>query len=114
MTHSPRAPLVRSEVEAYIVPDGTCFLFDPSQDAGFALDQLGALVWDYCDGQTPPASIVAEVEILLPGLPDAAARVHDWLTSFEAQGLLVVGTFDAGWRASTAPGAVPATPQEAT
>ncbi len=113
MTHSPRAPLARPEVEAYIVPDGTCFLFDPSQDAGFALDQLGALVWDYCDGQTPPASIVAEVEALLPALPDTAACVHEWLASFEAQGLLVVGTLDPAWRASTTPGVVPATPQEA-
>lgn len=113
MRHIPRAPLARPEVEAYLVPDGTCFLFDPIQDAGFSLDQLGALVWDYCDGQMPPASIVAEVVTLLPELPDAAARVHDWLASFEAQGLLAVGTLDSAWHASTARGVAPAATQEA-
>lgn len=113
MRHNTRAPLARPEVEAYIVPDGTCFLFDPTQDAGFALDQLGALVWDYCDGQTPPADIVAEVAALLPELPNAAASVRDWLASFEAQGLLAVGTLDSAWRASTATGIIPAATQEA-
>ena len=39
-------PKARKTVETYVVPDGTCFLFDPVNDAGFTLDQIGALVWD--------------------------------------------------------------------
>lgn len=84
-----RSPKVRPEVEAYFVPDGTCFLFDPARDEGFALDQLGALVWDYCDGQTSEDEIVAEVASLLPDHPETAARVRELLASFAAQGLLM-------------------------
>lgn len=84
-----RSPKARLEVEAYIVPDGTCFLFDPMRDEGFALDQLGALVWDYCDGQSAEETIVAEIAALLPDHLDIAARVRDLLATFAAQGLLV-------------------------
>jgi hypothetical protein len=84
-----RLPTARPEIEAYIVPDGTCFLFDPSRDEGFALDQLGALVWDYCDGTTSREEIVAEVSALLPTRPELVERVHELLTMFAAQGLLL-------------------------
>lgn len=83
-----RSPKARPEIEAYIVPDGTCFLFDPARDEGFALDQLGALVWDYCDGHATAEVIIAEVAALLPEQPDIAARVEDLLATFAAQGLL--------------------------
>lgn len=84
-----RLPTARPEIEAYIVPDGTCFLFDPTRDEGFALDQLGALVWDYCDGTTSREEIVAEVGALLPNHPELAERVNELLAMFAAQGLLL-------------------------
>lgn len=87
-----RSPKARPEVEAYIVPDGTCFLFDLTREEGFALDQLGALVWDYCDGQTTEEHIVAEVAALLPDHPGVAAQVRDLLATFAAQGLLALDT----------------------
>lgn len=86
---------MRPDVEAYIVPDGTCFLFDPARDEGFALDQLGALVWDYCDGKNTEEEIIAEVVALLPDQPGIAAQVADLLASFAAQGLLVSDPADA-------------------
>jgi hypothetical protein len=88
MRHTRRSPKSRSDVETYIVPDGTCFLFDPAHDEGFALDHLGALVWDYCDGQTAHDDIIAEITALLPGDSALATRVSDLLASFAAQGLL--------------------------
>ena len=84
-----RLPAARPEIEAYIVPDGTCFLFDPTRDEGFALDQLGALVWDYCDGMTSRENIVAEVSALLPNHAELAERVNELLAMFAAQGLLL-------------------------
>lgn len=88
MRHTSRSPKARADVEAYIVPDGTCFLFDSAHDEGFALDQLGALVWDYCDGETAQESITAEIAALLPDQPEIAARIDELLASFAAQGLL--------------------------
>jgi hypothetical protein len=84
-----RSPTARPEIEAYIVPDGTCFLYDPTRDEGFALDQLGALVWDYCDGATSREQIAAEVSALLPNHSDLAERVNELLAMFATQGLLL-------------------------
>jgi len=88
MRHTSRSPKARPEIETYIVPDGTCFLFDPTRDQGFALDQLGALVWDYCDGQTRQEDILADIAALLPEQPIMADRVAELLTTFAMQGLL--------------------------
>lgn len=84
-----RLPTARPEIEAYIVPDGTCFLFDPTREEGYALDQLGALVWDYCDGTTTQEVIAAEVGALLPNHPETAERVNELLAMFAAEGLLL-------------------------
>jgi hypothetical protein len=84
-----RPPRARPEIEAYIVPDGTCFLFDPTRDEGYALDQLGALVWDYCDGTTSQEEIAAEVGALLPDHVEMVERVNELLAMFAAQGLLL-------------------------
>lgn len=70
------------------MPDGACFLYDPVSDAGFTLDQLGALVWDYCDGVTPVERIVAEITELLPANEEAVARVPALLTHLAQEGLL--------------------------
>lgn len=74
------------------MPDGACFLFDPAGDEGFALDQLGALVWDYCDGQSATEDIVTEVSALLPDQPEVVERVRDLLATFTDQGLLLPET----------------------
>lgn len=85
----PTLPKVRAGVETYIVPDGTCFLYDPASDASYALDQVGALVWDFCDGNTPVATIIAEVAELLPAGEDVVARVTSLLAGFASERLLV-------------------------
>jgi hypothetical protein len=85
----PAMPKVRAGVETYIVPDGTCFLYDPASDASYALDQVGALVWDFCGGNTPVATIIAEVADLLPAGEDVAGRVTNLLAEFASERLLV-------------------------
>ncbi len=84
----PRTPKARSGVETYIVPDGSCFLFDPASDASYTLDQLGALVWDYCDGLTPVDRIIREIKELLPANAEAPSRVALLLTQLAEEGLL--------------------------
>ena len=81
-------PKAREGVETYIVPDGSCFLFDPASDASFTLDQLGALVWDFCDGLTPVDRIIHEITELLPDDADAPSRARLLLTEFAKEGLL--------------------------
>ncbi len=84
----PETPKARSGVETYIVPDGSCFLFDPASDASYTLDQLGALVWDYCDGITPVDSIIHEIKELLPSDTEAPSRVTRLLAELAEEGLL--------------------------
>ncbi|HEX9037169.1 MAG TPA: PqqD family protein [Ktedonobacterales bacterium] len=91
MTDSPSplaGPKSRQGVETYIVPDGTCFIYDPLHDTSYALDQLGALVWDYCDGRTPVDRMIAEVSDLIPGAESLAARVTGLLAEFAQEDLL--------------------------
>lgn len=93
--------MARSTVETYVVPDGSAFLFDSVSEAGYALDQLGALVWDYCDGHTAIDRIIEEVAELLPGDEGVANRVRQWLIEFAEEGLLdssatSTGSADAG------------------
>ena len=88
IARSSSGPKDRLGVESYIVPDGSCFLFDPASDASYTLDQLGALVWDFCDGRTTVDRIIHEITELLPNDADAPSRARLLLTEFAKEGLL--------------------------
>ncbi len=57
-------------VESFFLPDGSCLLFDPASDEGYALNIAGALVWDYCDGELTGAEVAGELASLLPQYGD--------------------------------------------
>lgn len=83
-------PLARPDVETHVLPDGSCLLFDPTTQEGHALDLVGALVWDYCDGTATRHAIAASVAELVPqdeSLRDQVLRIFDELYR---QGLLLV------------------------
>jgi len=64
-------PLRRADVETYLLPDGSCVLFDPRLGEGFTLNAAGALVWEYCDAALSTDEIAREVASLLPNEPQA-------------------------------------------
>ena len=64
-------PLRRADVETYLLPDGSCVLFDPRLGEGFTLNAAGALVWEYCDAALSSDEIAREVAALLPNEPQA-------------------------------------------
>lgn len=64
-------PVRRGDVETYLMPDGSCVLFDPSLGEGFTLNAAGALVWEYCDAALSTDEIAREVASLLPNEPNA-------------------------------------------
>ncbi len=64
-------PLRRADVETYLMPDGSCVLFDPRQGEGLTLNAAGALVWEYCDAALSTEEIAREVASLLPNEPHA-------------------------------------------
>jgi len=64
-------PLRRADVETYLMPDGSCVLFDPRQGEGLTLNAAGALVWDYCDAALSTEEVAREVASLLPNEPQA-------------------------------------------
>jgi hypothetical protein len=66
-------PLRRADIETYLMPDGSCVLFDPRLGEGFTLNAAGALIWDYCDAALSPDEIAREVAALLPDEPQAYA-----------------------------------------
>jgi hypothetical protein len=64
-------PLRRADVETYLMPDGSCVLFDPVQGEGVTLNAAGALVWEYCDAALSTEEIARDVASLLPNEPQA-------------------------------------------
>jgi len=64
-------PLRRADVETYLMPVGSCVLFDPRLGEGFTLNAAGALVWEYCDAALSSDEIASEVAELLPNEPQA-------------------------------------------
>src|SRR5215831_9590003 len=85
---SPSYPKARADVEAHLLPDGTCLLVDLAADEGHVLSVLGALVWDYCDGTMSRDAITAEVVELLPQNPGVRDEVTQFLDTFAERGLL--------------------------
>ncbi len=83
-------------VETHILPDGSCLLFDPVADRGFALNASGALVWDYCDGKLTGAEVAQEMANLLPQYADIGMVTEELLSELLELGLLTAGaaTFD--------------------
>lgn len=76
------------EIETHILPDGSCLLFDPATDKGYALNLAGALVWDYCDGELTGAEVSREMANLLPQYVDMATVTEELLSELIELGLL--------------------------
>jgi hypothetical protein len=75
-------------VESYFLPDGSCLLFDPASDEGYALNIAGALVWDYCDGELTGAEVAGELASLLPQYGDMQEAAEQLLDELLELGLL--------------------------
>jgi Coenzyme PQQ synthesis protein D (PqqD) len=78
----------RPEIETHILPDGSCLLFDPATDKGYALNVAGALVWDYCDGEMTGAEVSQELANLLPQSVDMATVTEELLSELLELGLI--------------------------
>jgi len=75
-------------VESFFLPDGSCLLFDPASDEGYALNIAGALVWDYCDGELTGAEVAGELASLLPQYVEMQAVAEQLLDELLELGLL--------------------------
>jgi hypothetical protein len=82
-------PVARPDVEAHVLPDGSCLLYDPSAQQGHILDAAGALAWDYCDGALGADAIAAEIAALTPQVTTLHSEVLHLLADFAAKGLLL-------------------------
>ena len=83
-------PLQRVDVETYLMPDGSCVLFDPRQGEGLTLNAAGALVWEYCDAALSTEEIAREVASLLPNEPQAYTDGLAVMSQLLEQGLLEI------------------------
>ncbi len=84
----------RLEIETYVLPDGSCLLFDPVRRQGHALEATGALAWDYCDGTLSGDEIADEIAALVPESLTLRGEAVSALEVFAQRGLLV-GSADA-------------------
>lgn len=79
----------RDDVESEILPDGSCLLFDPLANNGYALNAAGALIWDYCDGALSAGAIADELAHLLPDAPDMRTQALAMIAALSQLGLLL-------------------------
>jgi hypothetical protein len=79
----------RPEIETYVLPDGSCLLFDPARRQGHVLEATGALAWDYCDGTLSSDEIADEITALVPNSPTLRGEAISALEEFAQRGLLV-------------------------
>lgn len=82
-------PVRRTDVETYVLPDGTSLLFDPISESGLPLDALSSLIWDYCDGALSDEEIAGEIMELLPQITNVGEHVLTVIQGFEQYGLLL-------------------------
>ncbi|HEX8732318.1 MAG TPA: PqqD family protein [Ktedonobacterales bacterium] len=78
----------RDDVESEILADGSCLLFDPRSNNGYALNAAGALIWDYCDGALSAGAIADELAHLLPDAPDMRTQALAMIATLSQLGLL--------------------------
>jgi hypothetical protein len=83
-------PLRRADVETYLMPDGSCVLFDPRQGECLTLNAAGALVWEYCDAALSTDEIAREVASLLPNEPQAYTDGLAVMSQLRELGLLEI------------------------
>jgi hypothetical protein len=83
-------PLRRADVETYLMPDGSCVLFDPLQGEGLTLNAAGALVWEYCDAALSTEEIARDVASLLPNEPQAYTDGLAVMSQLRELGLLKI------------------------
>ncbi|HEU5441684.1 MAG TPA: PqqD family protein [Ktedonobacterales bacterium] len=81
-------PERRPDVETYLLPDGSCLLFDSRTEEAHVLNTVGALVWDYCDGTLSAEQIADELAPLLPEQPTLGDDVREMIEALAGKGLL--------------------------
>jgi hypothetical protein len=87
-TSSLERPRQHPEVETYVLPDGSCLLFDNRTEMGHVLNGMGALVWDYCDGSSTLEEIAGEVAGLLPDAHDIEDQIAQLVAKLRGLDLL--------------------------
>jgi hypothetical protein len=83
-------PVRRPDVETFLLPDGSCLLFDSRTEEAHVLNVVGALVWDYCDGALSAEQIADELAPLLPEQPTLGDDVREMIEALAGKGLLRV------------------------
>src|SRR5260370_8019227 len=82
-------PCRRLDVETYVLPDGTALLFDPVTEAGYPIDILSSLIWDYCDGMEALDTIANGIAALLPQMSNVSEHTHPLLYNLSKPVLLI-------------------------
>ena len=91
-------PLRNPEIQTTLLPDGHVVLFSTKTDWAHTLNPVGAIVWEFCDGQHEAAHIVDEV-VLLTGSDHAGqinGEVAALLDELTAKGLITLSGVECG------------------
>lgn len=85
-------PRRNPDVKSTLLPDGYLVVSSCKTDWAHTLNPVGALVWEFCDGEHDVDQIIAEVSGLLPaGQPENLdEQVSKFVDELTASGLLLL------------------------
>lgn len=86
-----KKPKRNSTIEISLLPDGHAVLVCKKTDWAYTLTPLGALVWEFCDGESTRTEIVEQIKSL-PELPTHSAldaEVMSFLDELVDSGLVL-------------------------
>jgi|AGTN01.2.fsa_nt_gi hypothetical protein len=79
-----------SNSKTSLLPDGYIAIFCGSTDRALTLPPVGALVWEFCDGELSTQDIVGEVAKLIgsEATPELRRQIQDLTNELEKNGFL--------------------------
>jgi hypothetical protein len=84
-------PRRNPDVKSSLLPDGYVVLSCSKTDWAHTINPVGALVWEFCDGEHSLEQIAGEISGIIPGdqLPDLDQQISLFVDELLVSGLLV-------------------------
>lgn len=78
------------DIKTTLMPDGHVVLFSAKTEWAQVLNPTGALVWEFCDGDTPIESITSQIGGLLAitDIPELQKEINSLIKELLGSGLL--------------------------
>ncbi len=82
-------PRRNPDVKTTLLPDGHIVLFDEKTNWAMTLNPMGALIWEFCDGNHTASQIEQEITSLTDQHNDLDQNIESLLKELSESGLII-------------------------